>query len=242
GQGAPLVPYADFLLFHHPEKNRVLLNLGGIANVTFIPATVTQKADVFAHCDKTIAFDTGPGNCVCDYLSRQYMPDGPGFDEGGQCAARGVPIYPLVQRVLAAPYFTQPPPKSTDGPAMIRLFTDALAELGRRFPPEYLLRSACLVTADTILQAIRQFLNPFPDEIIVSGGGVKNETLMSLLRQPLGETPLRTTDELGVISEAKEAIAFALLAAATLDGRPSNIPAATGARRGVVLGSITPKP
>jgi anhydro-N-acetylmuramic acid kinase len=234
GQGAPLVPFADYCLFRHAKRNRVLINLGGIANLTFLPADCGM--------DKIIAFDTGPGNCICDYLTRTYNPSGPGWDEAGQWAARGVPIYPLMNLMLAKPYFSQPPPKSTDGPAMIKLFVDCLAELGRRYPPDYLLRTACLVTADTILQSIRQFLSPFPDEVIVSGGGVKNETLMSLLRQPLGDVSLLTTDDLGMPGQAKEAVAFALLGAATLDNVPANVPSATGARRPVVLGSVTPLP
>jgi anhydro-N-acetylmuramic acid kinase len=234
GQGAPLVPLADYCLFRHPERNRVLINIGGIANLTFLPAG--------CELSHLIAFDTGPGNCISDHLVRTYDPSGRGCDEGGQWAARGVPVYPLVNSILANPYFSQPPPKSTDGPAMIKIFIDSLADLGRRYPPEYLLRTACLITADTILQAIRQYLSPFPDELIVSGGGVHNQTMMSMLRQPLGDMPVLTTDELGVPSEAKEAIAFALLGAATLDNLPSNVPAATGARRPVVLGSITPRP
>jgi anhydro-N-acetylmuramic acid kinase len=234
GQGAPLVPFADYCLFRHPKRNRVLINIGGIANLTYLPAG--------GGLDQIIALDTGPGNCISDYVARTYDAAGPGWDEGGQWAAQGMPIYPLVNLMLRRPYFQQPPPKSTDGPAMVKLFADCLAELGRRYPPDYLLRTACLLTADTILQAIRQFLSPFPDELIVSGGGAKNETLMSLLRQPLGEVPLMTTDELGIPGAAKEAIAFALLGAATLDHLPANVPAATGARRAVVLGSVTPRP
>ena len=234
GQGAPLVPFADYCLFRHPEKNRALLNIGGIANVTFLPAGGT-----LADC---IAFDTGPGNCISDELVRKYDRTGRGWDENGEWAAQGVPIYPLLNLTLASPFFSRPPPKSTDGPAMVKIFTDAMSTLGRSFPPEYLLKTACTLTADTILQAIRQFLSPFPGEIIVSGGGTKNKTLMSLLRQPLGEVPLLTTDELGVSGQSKEAMAFALLGAATLDNEPSNVPSATGARRRVVLGSVTPAP
>jgi anhydro-N-acetylmuramic acid kinase len=114
--------------------------------------------------------------------------------------------------------------------------------LGRRYPPDYLLKTACLLTADTILQAMRQFLSPFPDEIIISGGGTRNETLMSMLRQPLGDVPILSTDEMGIAQEAKEAMAFALLGAATLDEVPGNVPSATGARRAVVLGAVTPRP
>jgi anhydro-N-acetylmuramic acid kinase len=234
GQGAPLVPLADYLLFRDATKNRVLLNLGGIANLTYLRAGCGTE--------QIIAFDTGPANCISDYIMRLYDPRGHGWDEGGQRAASGVPVYPILQQMLASPYFSMLPPKSTDGPAMIKLFTDALAFTGRKYPPEYLLRTACLLAADTILQAMRQFLSPFPDEVIVSGGGTRNLTLMSMLRQPLGEGSVKTIDELGIPSSAKEAVAFALLGAATLDNLPGNIPSATGASRGVVLGSITPKP
>jgi len=234
GQGAPLVPFADYCLFRHPERNRVLLNIGGIANLTYLPRG--------GGLDKLIALDTGPGNCISDDLARAHDPSGPGWDEGGKFAARGAAIHPLVNLMLSGNYFAQPPPKSTDGPAMIKLFSDCLIGLGRRYSPDDLLRTACVVTAETIVQAIRRFVSPFPDEIIVSGGGVRNATLMSLLRQLPHGVPLLTTDELGVPGQFKEAIAFALLGAATLDGEPANVPSTTGARRPVVLGSITPRP
>jgi len=228
------VPFADYLLFRHEKLNRIALNLGGIANLTFLPAGQGIEA--------LKAFDTGPGNCVSDYLSRMHFPDGPGWDENGAIAARGVVIEPLVKKVLSHPYFSRPGPKSTDGPEMIRLFTNCVAEIGRNFPPESLLRTACHISAESILSAMRTLVGRWPDELIVSGGGVNNQTLMSALRQGLGDMPLRTTDELGVLSQAKEAVAFALIAAATLDNVPANVPAATGARRAVVLGSITPRP
>jgi anhydro-N-acetylmuramic acid kinase len=234
GQGAPLVPMADYLLFRDAKKNRVLLNIGGIANLTFIPAG--------GGIDSLIAFDTGPGNCLSDYVMRQADPRGAGWDDGGRLAAGGVPVYPLVTLALSSPYFSQAPPKSTDGPAMIKVFADAQSAMGRRYPVDYLLRSACLITADAILESMRKFLNPFPDEIIVSGGGTKNRVLMEMLSQPLGARIVRTIDEIGIPSEAKEAMAFALVGAATLDGLPGNVPRATGASRAVVLGAITPKP
>ena len=154
GQGAPLVPLADYLLFRHPEKNRVLLNIGGIANLTYL------RAD--AGIDQLIAFDTGPGNCLSDHLMRKSDLRGIAWDEGGHRAAAGVPVYPIVKLVLSSPYFAGPPPKSTDGPAMIRLFTDAQAELGRRYPLEYLLRTACLIAADSILDSMRRFSPAVP--------------------------------------------------------------------------------
>ena len=234
GQGAPLVPFADYLLFRDPSKTRVLLNLGGIANLTHLPAGGSLA--------QVIAFDTGPGNCVSDALVRAADPGGSGVDTGGRIAGRGVPVHALVEHMLADSFFAQPPPKSTDVPAMVGLFHAARAASGRDEPLEHLLRTACQLTATTIADAVRRFCDPFPDELIVSGGGVHNATLMDLIRQPLGSIPVLRTDEFGIPSEAKEAVAFALLGAATLDGEPSNVPGATGARRAVVLGSVTPRP
>ncbi len=234
GQGAPLVPFADHLLFADPLRHRALLNLGGIANITSLPAGGTL--------DQLLAFDTGPGNCVSDWLVRYMHPDGPGVDQGGVLASHGRPDEAVVLRMLAGDFFKRPPPKSTDGPAMVDLFTAAVADFGSRGRLPNNLATACLVTAASIGRALREFLPHFPDEVIVSGGGTRNATLMAYLRRQLPGVPVRTTDELGVPSEAKEAIAFALLAAATLDGEPGNVPAATGARRRVVLGSVTPRP
>jgi anhydro-N-acetylmuramic acid kinase len=237
GQGAPLVPFADYVLFRHSTKNRVLLNIGGIANVTWLSAG--------ADLDRVVAFDTGPGNCVCDYLMRQYGPPGPGlevgYDLGGAIAGKGIAIPALVEAVLADPYFAQPPPKSTDGPAMIALGEAAYRDAGRRFPFENLMRTACQITAATIRRGF-QWLPGQPVQVIVSGGGAKNPVLTELVREAVAPAEVFTTDDLGVSGASKEALAFALLAAATLDGVPSNVPSATGARRGVVLGSITPNP
>jgi anhydro-N-acetylmuramic acid kinase len=237
GQGAPLVPFADYVLFRHATKNRVLLNIGGIANLTWLPAG--------AGLDRVVAFDTGPGNCVCDYLMRQYGPPGPGlevgYDIGGAVAAKGIAVPALVKAVLADAYFVQPPPKSTDGPAMIAIASDVYKDAGRRFPFENLMRTACRVTADAIKRGL-DWLPGQPDEVIVSGGGAKNPVLMEEVREAVAPATVLTTDDLGVSGASKEALAFAVLAAATLDGVPSNVPSATGARRAVVLGSITPKP
>jgi anhydro-N-acetylmuramic acid kinase len=231
GQGAPLVPLADYLLFRDPRKNRVLLNIGGIANLTYLR--------VGEGIDRLIAFDTGPGNCVSDYLVREADPGGSGWDENGKLAARGKPVREILDAVVVAEYFQKEPPKSTDGPAMIRLFADARVGIRGKFALEDLLHTACLITAESILESMRRFLRPGPDEIVVSGGGTANATLMGMLSR---EIPVKTIDELGVPSAAKEAMAFALLGAATLDGVPGNVPSATGARRAVVLGAITPRP
>jgi anhydro-N-acetylmuramic acid kinase len=234
GQGAPLVPFADFLLFADPLKHRVLLNLGGIANVTYLPAG--------GSIDSLVAFDTGPSNCISDWLMRQMNPEGDGVDVDGVLAAITKPDETLALKILSDPFFKKPPPKSTDGPKMIDLFFTAIQDLGPRGKLPKNLATACLITATSIVRALREFLPHFPDEVIVSGGGTKNRTIMNFLRTQLAGVPLRTADELGVPGDAKEAIAFALLGAATLDGEPGNVPAATGAKCRVVLGSITPQP
>jgi anhydro-N-acetylmuramic acid kinase len=243
GQGAPLVPFADYVLFRHPTKNRVLLNIGGIANLTYLKAG-GAIGDV-------LAFDTGPGNCISDYLCRTYDPQGPGFDVGGERAKRGDSRHDIVRfHYLNASFFNRRPPKSTDGPEMISLFESLplalqphLGKCERGSPEDLddLLARAALLTALSITNAMADFLPARVDELIVSGGGSQNEAIMRQLRQ-LSQAKLLSIDALGVPADAKEALAFALLAAATLDGEPSNVPSVTGAKRRVVLGSITPKP
>jgi anhydro-N-acetylmuramic acid kinase len=232
GQGAPLVPFADYVLFRHPKENRVLLNIGGIANLTWLPASGTPS-DV-------IAFDTGPGNCVSDHLCRKHEPEGPGYDVGGRAAVRGKVHEPLATHILKQPYFWVRPPKSTDGPEMIGFFEAAMDELELRgqLSLDDQLATAAFITTKTITLAIAGLRKP--DLIIASGGGIENEAIV----QGLSAAHIRvvSTESLGVQPAAKEALAFALLAAATLDGEPSNVPSVTGAKRPVVLGSITPKP
>lgn len=234
GQGAPLVPFAEYVLFRHPSKNRALVNIGGIANLTFIPA----GADIAW----VTAFDTGPGNCISDWLMRRFDPRGPGIDLGGQRALRGKLMPVAVERMLKGRYFWGRPPKSTDGPAMIELFRSSVEGALGDFKLEDLLATACRVTTSALLEAMERFLPVWPDEIVVSGGGVLNEAMMRHLRQNRRGAALLTSDELGVRSEAKEALAFALLGAATLDHFPGNVPSVTGARRKVVIGAVTPKP
>jgi anhydro-N-acetylmuramic acid kinase len=242
GQGAPLVPFADYILFRHPTKNRVLLNIGGIANLTWLKAGGTL--------DDVIAFDTGPGNCISDYLCRKHDPHGAGYDVDGALSAKGNNASSIVFHFIDDEYFTfmRPPPKSTDTPTMIRLFEAAIREAekrGERPSLEDLLFCAAVVCDMSVRKAIREQLKIEPDEVIVSGGGTRNATIMRLLRHNLqfqSHTSVRDISELGILSEAKEAIAFALLAAATLDGVPSNVPSVTGAKRAVVLGSVTPRP
>ncbi len=235
GQGAPLVPFADFILFRDPGRSRLLVNIGGIANLTYVPAN--------GSLDQLVAFDTGPGNCISDELMRELHPDDArGFDGGGVLASHGAADEAIVLEILARDYFTKRPPKSTDGPAMIAMLHDVVGDLGGRSRLPDRLATACLLTAASIGRAVRDFLPDFPDDIFVSGGGTENVVIMKFLREQLGGRPLRATGELGIPSNAKEAVAFALLGAATLDGEPSNVPSVTGASRAVILGSITPRP
>jgi anhydro-N-acetylmuramic acid kinase len=233
GQGAPLVPFADFVLFRHAQRNRLLLNIGGIANLTFLPADAAME-DV-------IALDTGPGNCISDWLCRRFRPNGPAYDDGGALALRGRPLEHVVKRVLDGPFFKRPAPRSTDGPHMIEAFRDGFDGALGDHKLENLLATACAITAGAIASSI-QPLPKAPDELIVSGGGTKNQAMLNRIKEALPSARLLLSDELGISSASKEALAFALLGAATLDGTPGNVISATGARRPVVLGAITPKP
>jgi anhydro-N-acetylmuramic acid kinase len=235
GQGAPLVPFADYILFRHATISRAIVNIGGIANVTLIPAS--------AGLDQLLAFDTGPGNCISDFIMRSHDPQGVGFDASGRLAAQGTVNAALLDAVSQHPYFQATGPKSTDGPEMIRIFTDAARQLGQQMRVEDLLATACGLSASQIARALVPTDSQLAGEIFVSGGGSKNATLMRLLteRLPAGTT-LHSTDEVGVLSQAREAVAFALLGAATLDGIPANVRSCTGAARPVILGCITPRP
>lgn len=231
GQGAPLVPFADYALFRHPMSLRALVNLGGIANVTVLKPGCALS--------EVIAFDTGPGNCVSDFLCRKNDPNGIGFDRNGEMATVGLPDLATAQRMLAEPYFAAPPPKSTDIPQMISAWERAYTLTDPRPLPD-LLATSCYVTASSILDALHRLLGRLPDELIVSGGGCKNASILGFLKATPGMV-VRCTDEYGLAAEAKEAVAFAILAAAFVDGVPANIPNVTGARKHVVLGALTPR-
>ncbi|HVT89829.1 MAG TPA: anhydro-N-acetylmuramic acid kinase [Tepidisphaeraceae bacterium] len=233
GQGAPLVPFADYVLFRHPTKNRVLLNIGGIANLTWLKSGGSLQ-DV-------IAFDTGPGNCISDHYARESnLPQG--VDLNGALADQGDADFQLAFLAIRLwKRVFEPPPKSTDTGEMLSAYDRAMHTLEKNaMPLKNHLASACLTTALGVDLALHH-LPSRPDEILISGGGVHNKRLVRELSQVI-KLPILTTDEFGWSSQAKEAVAFALLGAATLDGLASNVPSATGASRAVVLGSITPKP
>lgn len=227
GQGAPLVPFVDYLLFRHRTKTRVMLNIGGIANVSILPAG--------AGADQVRAFDTGPGNMIVDQLAWIASKGKQTFDRGGRIAASGKPNQPLLRAMLDDPYYKRKPPKSCGREQFGREFVARL--LATQIPLEDLVATATLLTPVTIYEAIRGYR---PDELIAAGGGTMNPQIMNHLRGLLPHISVQTTDDYGLPAEAKEAVAFAILARETWRRRPGNLPGATGARKAVILGDITP--
>lgn len=229
GQGAPLVPYADYLFFRHPRRTRVALNIGGIANITVIPAG--------ADPENVIAFDTGPGNMVIDALAREFTRGKQNYDRGGQIAASGKLDRRLLDDLLSEPYYRRKPPKSAGREQYGAEFVARLKKVTRRLPD--LAATATALTAATVALGIRQ-CGVTACDVIVSGGGVHNPQLMAQLDALLPEAHVRSSSEYGIDPDAKEAVAFALLAHQTWVRQPGNLPAATGAKHSVVLGSVAP--
>jgi anhydro-N-acetylmuramic acid kinase len=232
GQGAPLVPIVDYALLRDARKGTVALNIGGIANVTVIPAKA-KPGDVFG-------FDTGPGNMVSDALVRHFTGDREYYDAGGRVAALGKVNESLLADVLCYPFFSQPPPKSAGREQFGRSFVECYFLSRRRARFENLLRTSVELTARTIADALARFV--FPEakmhRLIVSGGGAHDPLLLKRLAELLPDLKVELSDHYGLPVDAKEAIAFAILADRTLRGLPGNLPRVTGARRAVVLGKI----
>jgi anhydro-N-acetylmuramic acid kinase len=231
GQGAPLVPLVDYLLFRHSTRHRVALNIGGIANITFIPAG--------AKTEDVIAFDTGPGNMVLDALARLATAGKSRYDRNGRMAARGKLVVELLNELLDDPYYRRPPPKTAGREQYGDPFVQKLLRSGQRH--EDLLATAAWLTACTIARAVRELprIETRPADLIVSGGGVHNAFLMRLLTALLPFAEVMSSAAHGVDPDAKEAIAFAILAWRTWRGEPGNLPSATGASRPVVLGALS---
>jgi anhydro-N-acetylmuramic acid kinase len=244
GQGAPLVPMLDYCMFRSAKVSRVLLNLGGIANLTAIPAE--------AGVDGLMALDTGPGNMVIDAcMKRLYERE---FDRGGAVARTGQALQKVVEMVLKEPYFSAPPPKSCGreqfGEAFVSRFIATCRKAGgSKDRDEDVVATATALTAASILKAYRKFVwghvgeaAPLsPVEFVIAGGGTKNASLIGMLTEGLESmgVKVRMMEELGIPAQAKEGVAFALLAWLNWNGLPGNIPKATGAQRAVVLGKTT---
>ncbi len=241
GQGAPLVPYADWALFTDPRRPRIVQNIGGIGNLTFLPARA-ELGDV-------VAFDTGPGNMVIDAVVTALTRGRQGFDRDGRLAARGRVSEKLLAEVMAHSFLRRSPPKTTGREEFGEMFVSRLLASARRMRlrAEDTVATATAFTAESIADAYRRFVFPKlrPSEqrglqIILGGGGAKNPTLRRMLTERIGAGELLTHEDFGIANGAKEALAFAILAHETLLGRPANVPSATGARRAVVLGKIVP--
>jgi len=232
GEGAPLVPYTDHFLFHHPRRSRAIQNIGGIANVTYLPAG-GEIGDV-------LAFDTGPGNMIIDRAAQRMTGDKVAYDAGGRLAARGRVNVGLLRELMRHPYFSRRPPKSTGREVFGTQFSDALLARARKrgIAPLDILATVTAFTARSIADAYRRHLPAPVDEIILCGGGARNRTLVRMLEEAVAPAKVLRTDDLGIDADAKEAVSFAILAYATLLGIPSNVPAATGAGKPVILGKI----
>ncbi len=230
GEGAPLVPYFDWLVFRSRTKARLLLNIGGIANVTVLPKNCAVS-DV-------VAFDTGPGNMLVDGLMQRLY--GRPFDRGGETAQRGSLLPGLLQSLARHPYFQRKPPKSTGREMFGELVIEEILKRARGKRAEDVVHTVALLTPLAVFDAYARFVrrrSPV-DEIIVSGGGARNFFFLESLRELFGGIALGTADAYGISGDAKEAICFAILANETMAGHPSNLPRVTGARRPVVLGAV----
>ncbi|MGN6030769.1 MAG: anhydro-N-acetylmuramic acid kinase [Thermomicrobiales bacterium] len=246
GQGAPLAPYFDWAIFSDPTRNRAVQNIGGIGNITWLPAG-GDGSDV-------IAFDTGPGNMLIDGVVSRLTHGALTYDRDGVLAGTGTPIPGMLGHLLEDAYLRQPPPKTTGreyyGAAMVsRLLADVDlspgALLGNDVDTATRQRACGLVatvtafTAASIADACLRWLPAIPDDLLVNGGGCRNPVLMRMLAEALSGTTVRATDAVGIDGDAKEAMLFALLAHDAVAGLPTNIPRATGATRAVPLGKLT---
>jgi len=236
GQGAPLVPLLDYVLFADTKRGRVLQNIGGIANLTAIPAG--------AGAGDVIAFDNGPGNMVMDWLAQELFQKK--FDRNGGFAQQGTVLLPVLNKALGNAYFQQKPPRTAGREQFGRAYAaEFLVECRRHSKkPEDALATATALTAETIALSYKSYIRSSMKgqavDYIVSGGGARNATLMAMLAQRLPQNcELATSEQFGLPAEAKEGAAFALLAWQTWHRLPGNLPRATGAARPAILGQVT---
>jgi len=234
GKGAPLVPFLDYLLYRDQRVGRIVQNIGGIANLTAIPAG--------ASAEKVVAFDTGPGNMVIDAVTGRLF--GKPFDRDGRIAASGTVIDDVLAHALRLPFFRRRPPKTAGREEFGREFAQRFIKQCGRANKADVVATATALTARSIADGLRRFALTRPgrfSEFVVSGGGANNPILLAMLAnelRPLG-LKIRASDEFGLPSEAKEAAAFALMAFETWNRRASNVPSATGAKRAAILGKIS---
>jgi anhydro-N-acetylmuramic acid kinase len=232
GQGAPLIAYADWVLLRDAKLGRCVQNIGGIGNVTYLPPS--------SKSDEVIAFDTGPGNMVIDALAEVATEGKLKFDKGGELGAKGNVVDIVLEAWLDDPYFRREPPKTTGREHFGVQFARRILTESQGVPIEDLIATATALTAESIARAYRDFVSPRGpiDEVIVGGGGAQNPTLMRMLRARMNGARLLSHEDLGIDSNAKEAIALAIIANDAVAGLNTNIPGATGGRP-TVLGKIS---
>ncbi len=230
GQGAPLVAYTDYLLYRDDSRDVVLQNIGGIANLTYLPKGCTQ--------DDVISFDTGPGNMMIDYISQKYFNSS--YDEGGNIAKRGKVIDELLKMLMGDPYIKQCPPKTTGREYFGKEYVEKIITQFKTEKMEDILATFTVFVAKSIAYNYQMFLGNI-DLVIISGGGSYNNYLVDCIKREL-KCEVKILEEINENSSAKEAIAFALLGYQTICNRTNNIRSATGAVKNVILGNITPKP
>jgi len=239
GQGAPLVPFADWALFTDSLRPRIVQNIGGIGNLTFLPPR--------AKLEQVVAFDTGPGNMVLDAVVSALTGGRESYDRNGRWAARGNVSENLLAEMMSHPFCKRRPPKSTGREEFGEPFVQKLLRSARRMRlrAEDIVATTTAFTASSIAEAYRRFIFPNLNQaqlnqvqVILGGGGAKNPALKRMLEERVPQVTFLTHEDFGIANSAKEALAFAILAHETLTGRPSNVPTATGAGKAVVLGKI----
>jgi anhydro-N-acetylmuramic acid kinase len=232
GSGAPLVPYMDYIVFRSQSKNRALLNIGGIANITFLPKS--------CGVDDVLAFDTGPGNMLIDALMKKFYHKE--FDKNGATAFKGRILEDLMADLVGTPYLMEKPPKSTGRELFGETLVGKIMRKYRGARKVDIISTVTEFTALSIYMGYKKFISKRAklDELLVSGGGVHNAYLMEALSSYFVNTKVMPLDDLGFSSDAKEAICFAILANEAIEGNPANITGATGAKRRTILGKICP--
>jgi anhydro-N-acetylmuramic acid kinase len=236
GDGAPLVPYVDFILFRSDKKSIVIQNIGGISNLTFLPSGCSEE--------EVVAFDTGPGNMVIDYLIKKYTAGKLSYDVDGQIASRGEVSKELLNYFMSNEYFSIPPPKSTGREVFGSHFAESFALQGEKLglKKEDIIATATALTAESIVKSYEDFIlsKGTIDEVYIAGGGLKNKTLVNMIRKRLPQIPVLPFDVLGFSSEARESVYFAILANEFIHGNKANLLSATGAHKKVLLGTLVP--
>lgn len=234
GQGAPLVPYVDYLLFGGSGKIRIIQNIGGIGNLTLVGGPVGFE--------EILAFDTGPGNMVIDEIVKKISNGQMRYDHGGNLAGKGRVSADLLEELLAHPFLLKDPPKTTGREEFGVQFAERVFRNGKTagMLNKDLVATVTAFTVESIARSYEKFVFPrvYPDEVIIGGGGAYNVTLLAMLQKRLAPIPVLRHEDFGISSDAKEAIAFAILANETIYGIPANVPSATGANRPVVLGKV----